>query len=213
MGFDEFVQLIPKIKNIPLPAETSHFKMIPPTRKALAKQKLERVKNAKKAGVLALFYPDKKRETNIILILRKTYKGVHSAQVSFPGGKFESGDRDLMETAVRETYEEVGVPMQAITVVKKLSEVYIPPSNFYVQPFMGVLQNTPNFKKQDDEVDALIEVKLSDLLSNINLVEQEVQTSYSFGLEVPAFNLNGFTVWGATAMMLSEVKDIVQELT
>ena len=92
MNFDEFLVSISKIKNIPLPAEASQFKMSPPFRLELLKQQKEAIKNAKRAGVLALFYPNNQQETTLVFILRKTYKGVHSAQVGFPGGKLEKQD-------------------------------------------------------------------------------------------------------------------------
>ncbi|PWH83249.1 coenzyme A pyrophosphatase [Algibacter marinivivus] len=212
MKFDEFLKLVSKIENIPLPAETSHFKMVPPFRQELLKKQQEAIKKAKHAGVLALFYPDENQETKFILILRKTYKGVHSAQVAFPGGKLEIQDISLEDTALRETYEEVGVSADTVQVIKKISQVYIPPSNFYVQPFIGITQVTPNFIKQDDEVEALIEVSLRHFLDDKSLVFKKVKTSYSVEVEVPAFKLNDYVVWGATAMMLSEIKDLLKEL-
>ena len=109
MKFEEFLKSVSKIKNIPLPAETSHFKMVPPFRQELLRKQEKAIKKAKHAGVLALFYPDEDIETKFVLILRKTYKGVHSAQVAFPGGKLETQDTSLKDTALRETFEEVGV--------------------------------------------------------------------------------------------------------
>ena len=212
MNFDEFLESLSKIKNIPLPAETSHFKMVPPFRQKLLKQQQEAIKRAKHAGVLALFYPDNNQQTKFVLILRKTYKGVHSAQVAFPGGKLETQDHSLQEAALRETFEEVGVPAHTIQVVRKVSQVYIPPSNFYVQPFVGITKSTPRFIKQDDEVEAIIEVNLLDFLDDESLVVKKVATSYSVEVEVPAFKLNDHVVWGATAMMLSEIKDLLKQL-
>ncbi|WMI64461.1 CoA pyrophosphatase [Aestuariibaculum sp. YM273] len=210
MNFDEFLLVASKIKNIPLPAESAQFKMVPTFRREELRLEREAVKQARQAGVMALFYPDRSYTTHIILILRKTYKGVHSAQVGFPGGKLEDDDPSIEAAAVRETFEEVGVPQHSINVLRQLTEVYIPPSNFYVFPFIGFCHETPQFIKQDEEVEALIEVALSDFLDDTNVIAKTVQTSYSPEVEVPAFKLNNHVVWGATAMMLSEVKDLLK---
>lgn len=210
MDFQFFLESVSKIKNIPLPAEASQFKMSPPFRKELIETYRERMVHAKKAGVLALFYPDLKEKTRLVLILRKTYKGVHSAQIGFPGGKLEPQDQNLQMTAIRETYEEVGVKQDMVTVIKEMTQVYIPPSNFYVQPFIGISTLTPTFKKQDEEVEDIVEVLLEHLLDETTVVTRSVATSYNREVEVPAFNLNGHVVWGATAMMLSEIKDLLK---
>tara|TARA_R110002012_G_scaffold319389_2_gene539747 strand:+ start:131144 stop:131785 length:642 start_codon:yes stop_codon:yes gene_type:complete len=212
MKFDEFLQLVSKIENIPLPAESSQFKMSPPFREKLEEQQKGVMKNAKSAGVVALFYPDNATNTKLVLILRKTYKGVHSAQVGFPGGKLETSDLSIQHAAVRETWEEVGVPENQIEILRAMTEVYIPPSNFFVYPFIGISRFTPQFIKQDAEVEAIIEVSLQDFISDASVITKTVSTSYSVQVEVPAFNLNNHVVWGATAMMLSEIKDLLKEL-
>jgi len=212
MNFDEFLISIAKIKNIPLPAEASQFKMSPPFRLELLKMYKKDMKKANKAGVLALFYPDEAKQTKLVLILRKTYNGVHSAQVGFPGGKLEAQDQSLEDAAVRETYEEIGVPIQDIEVIRQLTEVYIPPSNFYVQPFLSITNKTPRFIKQEDEVEELIEVSLKHFFDDDNIVTKSVSTSYNVEVEVPAFLLNDHIVWGATAMMLSEIKDLLKKV-
>lgn len=211
MNFALFLDSVPKIKNLPLPAEASQFKMVPPFRKSLVERYKEAMKHAKQAGVLALFYPDEFNETKLALILRKTYHGVHSAQIGFPGGKLEEYDDDLEMAAVRETFEEIGVPDHQIEVLRQLTEVYIPPSNFYVQPFIGISKETPEFKAQDEEVEEIVHVLLSDLLDAENVIETPVKTSYTSEIKVPAFLLEGHVVWGATAMMLSEIKDLLKQ--
>lgn len=212
MKFDEFIKSLSKIENIQLPAEVSHFKMVPPFRQEFLKKQQEAIKKAKQAGVLALFYPDEIQKTKFALILRNTYNGVHSAQVGFPGGKFEKQDKSLEYTAIRETYEEIGVSPNVINVVKKISQIYIPPSNFYVQPFIGFTSTTPTFIKQEDEVEDILEIALDHFLDENSVITKKVSTSYSVEVEVPAFKLNGHVVWGATAMMLSEIKDLLKEL-
>ena len=210
MHFETFIKSVSKIKNLNLPGETSQFKMSPPFRKSLIDESKAKMKHAKKAGVMALFYPNHTGETHLILILRKTYKGVHSAQVGFPGGKFENDDPHIEFTALRETQEEIGVPINSVEVLKPMTPLYIPPSNFTVSPFFGITHDTPKFVKQDDEVEGLIEVKLTDFIDDTNVNDVAVMTSLNVELEVPAFILNGHVVWGATAMMLSELKDLLK---
>lgn len=212
MVFKTFLESIVKIKHLELLGESSHAKMSPPFRAELAKKMKEKSKDAKKAAVMALFYPNEEATTNLVLILRNTYKGVHSAQVGFPGGKYEKGDENLMVTAIRETEEEIGVMPQMYDVLIPMSPIYIPPSNFMVHPYIGVSEEKLNFMKQDDEVEAVIEVKLSDFLNQANCITTRVSTSMNAEVDVPAFKLNGFIVWGATAMMLSELKDLLNEI-
>lgn len=194
-----------------MPGESSHFKMEPEMRRRLRSEGEELKVNAKRAAVMALFFP-KKEETFLLLMLRKEYQGVHSKQIGFPGGKVEQIDNDLLDTAKRETYEEVGVPPEAIEMIKPLTEVYIPPSNFLVQPFLGLSSFTPNFLIDANEVESLLEVQLEEFLDDNHVFEQQITTSYADNIKVPAFKLNGYTVWGATAMMLSEVKDLLKEV-
>ena len=212
MDFNIFLKSVSKIKNLELPGEASQIKMSPPYRLELMEHNRTLMKTAKQAAVLALFYPNLQNETHLILILRKTYKGVHSAQVGFPGGKLEETDSDLKFTALRETQEEVGVSIDVVEVLKQLTPMYIPPSNFTVHPFFGITHQTPNFIKQDEEVEDLIEVPLLHFLDESTVFTTSVPTSYKLDVEVPAFKLNDHVVWGATAMMLSEVKDLLKKV-
>ena len=212
MTFSTFNEQIVKITKLDLPGEASHHKMAPIERlEELTKQSLKKNK-AKRAAVMALFYPNRDGETHLALILRKTYKGVHSAQVGFPGGKQEPSDISAEHTALRETQEEIGVLQQDITVLKKLTQIYIPPSNFFVSPFIGVCETTPQFILQESEVEALIEVKISDFLDDSIYCTRRLSTSYATDIEVPAYILNTHVVWGATAMMLSEVRELLKQL-
>ncbi|MEO1013334.1 MAG: CoA pyrophosphatase [Bacteroidota bacterium] len=169
--------------------------------------------NAKKAGVMALFYPNNKGLTHLLLIVRKAHpKDVHSGQIGFPGGQVEHRDTDLMYTALRETYEEVGVPIRDITVIRSLSQLYIPPSNFEVHPFIGLYRNGKGFRKQISEVETLVEVPFPQFMDDASVFNENLSTSYATDISVPAFKLNGYTVWGATAMMLSEIKELLKQV-
>ena len=210
MDFRDFEKRIVKVTKMELPGETVQFKMAPMERLQELKRVARNQNSAKRAGVLSLFYPSEDFETRLILILRKTYHGVHSAQVGFPGGKLEPEDQNIQDAALRETEEEVGVPRSAISVLKQLTEIYIPPSNFFVQPFLGITSQSPKFVPEEKEVEALIEVTLRDFMDDLNITTQSLSTSYAESIEVPAFQLNGHIVWGATAMMLNEVRELLK---
>lgn len=212
MEFNRFKIALSKLKTLDLPGEEVQMNMAPQERLQELKKTAQSQKNANKAGVMALFYPNKQQTTNLILILRKTYKGVHSGQVGFPGGRYETTDDNLLHTALRETEEEIGVPRAHIQVVKQLTEMYIPPSNFIVQPFLGYVESMPHFKAQPSEVEALIEVSLTHFLDDKTIVNKTLTTSYAFDIEVPAYQLNNHVVWGATAMILSEVRHLLKEV-
>ncbi|MAM22266.1 MAG: coenzyme A pyrophosphatase [Croceibacter sp.] len=212
MTFDDFKVLASKVENLELPGKKALFKMAPMERVKELKDVDIKALNPREAAVTALFYPNKDNQTFLILILRKTYKGVHSAQIGFPGGKVEPEDKDLKDTAKRETEEEVGVPYDDIQLIKKMTTAYIPPSNFNVHPFIGYLEDTPKLLKQDDEVEDIVLVDIDDFLNEDSLIEETLTTSYATELTVPAFHLNGHVVWGATAMMLSEIKTLFKQV-
>lgn len=165
----------------------------------------------KLAAVLCLIYPEN-GQLYTPLILRNTYPGVHSNQVSFPGGRKEKIDRNFEETALRECEEEIGVQQKSITILRQLTDVYIPPSNFQVKSFIGICDTTPLFKPQTKEVAQIIKVKLSDILNDGLITSTSISTSYTKQIKVNAFQLNNFIVWGATAMILSEIKYLLKSL-
>lgn len=208
MIFNSFKIYISKLIATPLLGENAQFKMIPKIRMMELKEKMTS-KNSKKAAVLVLFYPNEQGETCFLLTLRASYNGTHSDQISFPGGKKDLRDLNLEATALRETYEETGIQISDIHIFKQMTVVFIPPSNFLVSPFLGITHHRPNFVK-NYEVEELIEVKLNDLLDETNVKYTTLSTSYAQNMEVPCFMLNNYVVWGATAMMLSEIKELIK---
>lgn len=209
MDFSDFLKLIPKIESAFLPGEDAHAKMSPPERREIVRTLDLKAKNPKEAAVMMLFYP-RNEKTNLILIIRNAYPGVHSSQIAFPGGKIEKTDASFMETALRETEEEVGITADQITVVRAFSQVYIPPSNFLVHPFLGYSCEELIFRPDPNEVAGLIEMPLDHFLDDANMELQQMATSYSTSIGVPVFTLGEHRVWGATAMMMSELKEVLK---
>ena len=209
MLFDEFVKFLPKIEKEKLLSRDAHLKMAPLERISHMDADNYLEKNPKKAAVLMLFYP-KNEIVHLALIVRNTYSGVHSSQIGFPGGKVELSDANLAETALRETHEEVGVHPNKIKIIKAFSEVYIPPSNFLVAPFMGIAHEELLFIPNETEVKSVLEFTLTDFLNDKNITTVNISTSYAKAIDVPAFVIDNNIVWGATAMMMSELKEVLK---
>ena len=206
MNFNHFYKAIQGIVSIDLPAKSAHLKMAPIERIAMIKDGFDDIKTAREAAVMMLIYP-KNTIAHLVLIVRNSYPGVHSSQIAFPGGKVEDVDINLKETALRETYEEIGIHPSKIQIIRDFSSVYIPPSNFLVHPFLGVSATELEFTLQVTEVAEIIEIPLSILLDDNIISLKIIDTSYAKSIEVPTFLIGEHVVWGATAMMLSELKD------
>ena len=209
MNFNLFFNAISRISEVNLPAVSSHVKMAPLERIKSLNEMEDFSDSAKRAAVMMLFYP-KGEVAHLVLIVRNTYPGVHSSQIAFPGGKVEETDSDLQETALRETFEEIGIPAVQINVVRSFSSIYIPPSNFLVFPFMGISPTELQFVLQEEEVAGIIEMPVSMLLDESIIAHKILETSYAKAMKVPVFQIQEHAVWGATAMMLSELKDVLK---
>ena len=211
MDFQDFLNYVPKFVEVILPASESHYKMAPQERIDTLNALEMESKNPKKAAVMMLFYP-KNGRTHLVLIVRNSYEGVHSAQIAFPGGKFEIDDLNFENTALRETYEEIGVTPDFMEIIKSFTHIYIPPSNFLVYPFMGICKEEIIFIPDSTEVAEIIELPLSYFLDDNIIVTVNMSTSYGINCVVPAFKIEEHIVWGATAMMLSELKDVLKKV-
>lgn len=196
--------------NKPLPGMAAQMKMAP-KRGDGQPDRRETTEHHREAGVLLLLYPHltgSSSELHVALIRRPEYPGVHSGQISFPGGCREEGE-SLQSTALREAHEEVGVLPETIQVIGQLSSLYTPPSNFCIHPFVAFSQNRPAFHIEPKEVAELIEPSLGLLLKPATR-KQELWTFPNYGRRrVPFFDIFGHKVWGATAMMLSEFLDLL----
>jgi 8-oxo-dGTP pyrophosphatase MutT (NUDIX family) len=209
MEFLRFLEILPKVAKVTLPGESAHAKMSPPERLAKMKAIDFSEINPKRAAVLMLVFP-KDNQATLALIERNSYKGVHSSQIAFPGGKIESFDTSPLNTALRETEEEIGVPRGKVNIVCPFTEVYIPPSNFKVSPFLGYCNETPLFIPDPREVASMVDLPLSVLLDDQFTEMRRMATSYSESIDVPVLNVGPHAVWGATAMMLGELKVVLK---
>jgi 8-oxo-dGTP pyrophosphatase MutT (NUDIX family) len=208
MNFKDFTKKIDALKIEKLGGLNAQFKMAPKLRLKYNQDKIAASK-PREAGVLVLFYPNIKNEMCFLLTKRASYNGTHSAQISFPGGKTEKADTSLQETALRETFEEVGVQPLSVKIIRELTTVYIPPSNFLATPFIGFVDEKPTFIL-NHEVEKEIEVLVSDLLDDANMSTVVLDTSYMKKTDVPCFKINNHIIWGATGMMLSEIKELLK---
>lgn len=200
-----------KLTEIPKPGWSAQQNMAPAHRLSLYKN-FTIPSSAKQAAVMMLLYPNKKNEIHFCLIQRPDYQGTHAKQISFPGGKQDPTDGSLWNTALRETQEEVGVFKKHIELITSLSPTYIPPSNFIVHPFMAFLDHAPNFILQTREVEGVIEVPLHQLVNEASVKVRPVKTSYAPTMDVPMFVFDKQEVWGATAMILAEAKELILSL-
>lgn len=158
----------------------------------------------RKAAVLALFYP-KNEQTYLALMLRESYNGVHSNQISFPGGKMEMQDKDLYQTALREAQEELNIDPISTEFIKEINKVFIPPSNFEVSPFLAYTKNRPNFQK-NHEVASLIEFPIFELLKEDSIEEGYKNFADGSRIKTQYFKHENHQIWGATAIMLAEIR-------
>jgi 8-oxo-dGTP pyrophosphatase MutT (NUDIX family) len=211
MNFEFFSKNIPKILKEELPSISAQTKMAPNDRVAILNDRNYQDNNPKKAAIMMLFYP-KNTVTHLVLIVRNSYPGVHSSQIAFPGGKVENFDANLEETALRETHEEIGIPPNKIKVIRPLTEIYIPPSNFLVYPFLGFSNHELDFTLQKEEVAAIIELPITKFMDDSIIVSKLMNTSYSKNIEVPCFKVDDHYIWGATAMMMSELKEMLKKV-
>lgn len=190
----------------PLPGRDAQLKMAHITRRLYVEAPAE----ARQAAVLAPLF-QKKDEWHVVLIERNANdRDHHGGQISFPGGKFEPDDGTMLNTALREVEEEIGIPKNEVKVLGSLTDLYIPVSNFQVHPFVGYLERRPSYLLQLEEVQAVLEIPLDTFREESVRKTTDIRISRQLTLKnVPFFDVDGKILWGATAMMMSELLEII----
>lgn len=208
MTFEEFENIVPNLKQQPLPGESAHLRQ-KPFKEGSRIDALLKDPQPRLSGVAAIITELDHRAT-LLLIERQSYKGVHSGQIGFPGGKKELHDGDLEATARRETQEEIGIDSNELSLIMPISEVYIPPSRFLVSPYLYSLRHCPKLVPDPREVQSILDFKLEQLLDDAYMKTGEVKLTGGLKIKTPYFELNDYKVWGATAMMLAEIKVLLK---
>ena len=206
--FTTFIERLAIRLQKPLPGQDAHDKMASESRLKLKMPSTN--ERTRESAVLILFYPSE-NQIFIPLILRPQYDGVHGGQMAFPGGRVEKEDENLIRTAMREAQEEIGVRLTDIEVIGQLTKLFIPPSNFNVQPVIGYMNHKPDFYPDAREVDKVIEITLEEIL-NPEIIGRKILNIRGLEIDAPFYQIQEHTVWGATAMMISELLTIIDEL-
>lgn len=209
MKIDQFRTLLTKSFSEGLPGEQAHKKALPINRPLSSEVKIQAKNTYRASAVSILIHPSK---TNIesALIQRPAYNGVHGGQISFPGGKMEVFDQSLMDTARRECFEEIGFPKHRGELVGSLTEVYIPVSKFLVQPFVFFEYEEPTFVPDPREVSEIIKFDLIEFAQKeIDYTTIKAQNGVNLK-NIPYYNIKGRIVWGATAIILAELQEILK---
>ena len=193
----------------PLPGLKSHKKMASQGRgdgRAMIPRSDARI-----SAVLILL-DDRSGELTLPLIKRPEYPGVHSGQMAFPGGKWERDDTDLTHTAIREAQEEINADVRREDVLGHLTNLYIPPSNSLVTPVVSFAGLEQFFEPDQHEVEQIVHASISGLRNPNTRSVTTIEIASGYKIKAPYFDVGGHVVWGATAMILSELLDVLEEL-
>lgn len=209
LDINGFSQRLRNSLKVDLPGEQAH-RMMAPSGRSLAMKKGSKIP-PRESAVLIAIYPANEN-ISICFIKRPEYDGVHSGQIAFPGGGREKEDANIIETALREAYEEVHILQHQVEVLGQLSPIYIPPSNYVVSPVVGMLPQRPDFIAQPDEVAEIIEIQLEKLIAEDVFENRLFYPDTSYEIEAPCFNIDNTIIWGATAMILYEFIAVSKEV-
>jgi len=157
--------------------------------------------DARIAAGLLLLYPGE-HGPSIALTVRASGLRRHPGQISLPGGATDPGET-LVQAALREAHEEIGVDPAAVRILGELTPVHVLVSGFTLHPIVGITHHRPTFAPAAREVEAVLEVSVADL-QDASRIRHGTRTREGMAIEYPYFDLLGHQVWGATAMILGE---------
>ena len=186
-----------------LPGERAQRRMLPQGRDLYPVAGLTDIKQS---SVLMLIFPDN-GQFHTCLIKRPVAMRNHGGQIAFPGGKYEPSDKELVRTALRESFEEIGTDDNRVEIIGSLTPIYVQVSNFTINPFIGWCETIPDFKIDHREVDELFKIPLKSILDHSTHEWRNVITPRG-NFEVPGFYIDPLFIWGATAMIISEFREV-----
>ncbi len=211
MAPDTFITSLKKVLKNGLPGEAAH-QLLMPLKRPLSSTAKSEAKNYRESAVGIVLHPFN-NSIHCILIKRPSYEGAHGGQISFPGGKRDASDIDLEYTARRECLEEIALPHQHAELIHPLTEVFIPVSKFSVQPYIFFTDDLPELMPDEREVEEIISFDLFELTHKKEISRTSIPLNSGFTMKnVPYFDINGHVVWGATAMMLAEMKVLLERM-
>lgn len=165
---------------------------------------------ARAAATLLLLYPGSDGALTVPLTVRHADLRAHAGEISLPGGAMDPTDASLEATALREAWEEVGVDPSAVSIIGVLDDVWIPVSNFELQPFVGTTATRPAFAPHVDEVTEIVELPVRQLMAD-DAVSEELIEGPGWQLRAAVYRYQGHRIWGATARTLSMFAAVLQE--
>ena len=191
-----------------LPGENAHLRMSP-LKRPLSSLAIKEAETIRESAVAIILFPNE-NTYHCILIQRPIYDGTHSGQVSFPGGKKDLEDIHLEFTARREAFEEVGIELTKNLLVGELTDVFIPVSGFKVKPFIYYHETLPSLKADEREVSEIFTFTIDELLNNDSFSTMEIKFPNGITQKnIPCFNLSNKQIWGATALILNELRELI----
>jgi len=206
----DFIERLKSELSADLPGVDAHVKLAPGMRVNDIKTGIT-PDHALESAVLIILYPVNSRLYTVV-ILRNEYDGAHSGQISLPGGKAEKSDIDFEYTAIREAQEEIGIIPSSMNIIGQLSLFYVRPSNFIIYPYIAYCSRRPDFHADAIEVQRIIEIDIFNEINSDRIVNKTITFRNNLQVNAPGFEIGGEFMWGATAMIFSELIHVLNNV-